>query len=279
MNISFEELSDVSLNDIVEMVNDIFADYVIPIEWNALSFELDIRENSISLKDSFFMTVDGERVGICINGIRPSRARIDAFGILRRHRGKGYGTALLSYVLDDLKWKGANEVFLEVAKSDPAVSFYEKHDFRKRRILTSFYIEERLQAESCKMEAATSEEIHEMAVLNEKEKKRFPNWQREALTLKLSEERYNKHFIVIDGRKTGYVVWGTNPSGAYIVDIAPIELKDYERLMKSVLACIQREFTPKNILIMNVPQDDPLHETCVKIGMKPFFEQLEMVKF
>ncbi len=279
MDIEFKELSQVSLNDIVETVNDIFSDYVIPIEWNALSFELDIRENSISLKDSFFMMVNGKKVGICINAIRPGRARIDAFGILKAHRRKGYGTALLSYALDDLKWKGANEIFLEVAKEDPAVSFYEKHGFRKKRILTSFYVEKKVNAEPCEMEEATVEEIYEMAVLNEKEKKRFPNWQREALTLKLSEERYNRHFIVAKGRKFGYVVWGTNPNGAYIVDIAPVKMEDYEQLMKGVLACIQREFMPKNVLIMNVPQDDPLHETCMKVGMKPFFEQLEMVKF
>jgi GNAT superfamily N-acetyltransferase len=279
MEVTFEKLSDVSLSKIVKMVNDIFSDYVIPIRWDVFSFELDIKENSISLDDSFLMLIDGEEVGLCINAIRPPRARIDAFGILKKFRGHGYATALLEYALDDLKWKNTNKTLLEVAKNDPAASFYEKHNFRPNRTLTSYYLEKRLEEQPWDLKEATADEIYEMAVLNEKEKVRFPNWQREALSLKLAGERYNNHFVMENGEKIGYVVWGTNSNGAYIIDAAPKEGKNYEHFFKRVIAYIQNEFSTKNILIMNVPANDPLNEVCISNGMTAFFEQLEMVRF
>ncbi len=279
MEVIFEKLSGVSLNKIVKMVNDIFEDYVIPIKWDVLSFELDIKENSISLDDSFLMKVDDREVGVCINALRPPRARIDAFGILKKYRAQGYGTALLTYALDDLKWKNAKETLLEVAQNDPAISFYEKHGFRFNRILTSYYLEKTVDEKPFRLEDATSQEVYEMAILNEKEKIRFPNWQREALSLKLSEERYNYHFVIENGERIGYIVWGVNSNGAYIVDTAPKDGRDYERFFKRVVAYIQNEYAPKGVLIMNVPENDPLDKACISASMKPFFKQWEMVKF
>ncbi|WP_036225418.1 GNAT family N-acetyltransferase [Mesoaciditoga lauensis] len=279
MEVTFEKLSVASLSKVVEMVNDIFSDYVIPVKWDVFSFELDIRENSISLDDSFLMLVDDKEVGLCINCIRPPKARIDAFGILKEYRGHGYGMALLEYALDDLKWKNTNKTFLEVAQDDPAVSFYEKHGFRFNRFLVSYYLNEKVNETPWHLEDATAEEVYEMAVLNEKEKVRLPNWQREALSLKLSKERYNYQFVVEHGEKIGYVVWGVNSNGAYIIDTAPRGGKDYDRFLKKVIAYIQSELSPRSILIMNVPDNDSLYKACVSAGMKPFFNQLEMVKF
>ncbi len=279
VEVTFEKLSESSLSKVVDMVNEIFSDYVIPIKWDVISFELDVEENSISLENSFFILINGKEIGLSINAIRPPRARIDAFGILKEFRGHGYGTALLEYSLDTLKWKNTNKTFLEVAQGDPAVSFYERYGFRFERKLTSYFLDKITEEKPVKFEEATAEEIYEMAALNEKEKRRFPNWQREALSLKNAQQRYNNHFIVENGEKIGYVVWGINSNGAYIVDTAPKKWDDYTRFFKRVIANIQNEFFPKSILIMNVPDNDPLNEACVSLGMKAFFEQLEMVRF
>lgn len=278
VGVEFKKLSDVSLGKIVDLVNSIFKDYVIPIKWNILSFELDMRENSISLDDSYLLKVEGEDVGFCINALRPPYARIDAFGVKRSYRRKRFGNALLNYSLDSLKWKGVKEISLEVAEHDDAAIFYEKNGFKIERTLISYYVDKKVEAELLNFEEAATDEIYNEAVINQKEKFRFPNWQREPLTLKLSEGRYNENFLKKGNKEIGYAVWGTNPDGAYIIDAAPKDFNDYNSFFKSLIASIQSSLSIEKIIVMNVPENDSLSRAAIAAGMKPFFKQWEMLK-
>ncbi len=279
MKAEFEKLSDVSLSEIIDLVNDVFADYVIPIKWDVLSFELDMKENSISLEDSYIMKIDGEKIGFCVNALRPHRARIDAFGIKRDYRGKGFGSALLDYSIDSLKWKKAENISLEVAEKDMAASFYEKHGFRVQRTLISYYVDKKVEVEPYNFEKAVVDEIYDMAVFNMKEKLRFPNWQREPITLKLSDGRYNHNFLKDGSKNCGYAVWGANKEGAYVIDAAPRHFEKYDEFFKKTLSSIQNLLSFEKIIIMNVPEDDPLSDAALSAEMNPFFRQWEMIRF
>ncbi len=51
----FKPLNEVSISILVNLVNEVFKDYVVPVRWTYDSFTMDIKENSISLGgDSFF---------------------------------------------------------------------------------------------------------------------------------------------------------------------------------------------------------------------------------
>jgi ribosomal protein S18 acetylase RimI-like enzyme len=277
MGVEFKKLSDISISKTVDLVNEIFADYVVPVKWDVLSFELDIKENSISLDDSFIMIVDGQNVGLSVNALRVPRGRIDAFGVRKYYRERGIGGALLLYSLDAMKWKGANEVLLEVAAGDRAARFYQKYGFMIRRSLHSFYTEEQVESSPYQFDRATLEEIYDEAFENEKEW-RHPNWQREALTLKLSDDRYNHDFLLEKNRKIGYVVWGINENGAYIIDTASKSKEDFGEFFKRVLSSIQKVAKTQKVLIMNVPENDPLCKAVSEAGMRPFLGQWEMSK-
>ncbi|BBJ27508.1 GNAT family N-acetyltransferase [Athalassotoga saccharophila] len=275
--IEFKKISDTPLNKIVSLVNEVFADYVIPVKWDVLSFQLDVKENSISLEDSFLMIVDGEIVGFSINAIRLPRGRIDAFGVKKYFRERGVGGALLLYSLDQLKWKGVKEVILEVAAGDRAAKFYDKYGFVVRRTLRSFYTDKIMSAPLYKFERATIGEIYEEAIENEKSWRR-PNWQREAMTLKLSDDRYDHDFVIENGQRKGYVVWGVNENGAFIIDAAPKNKDEFNQFFVNLLASIQEKARVSNMLLMNVPEDDPLHDAAMAAEMRPFILQWEMSK-
>ncbi len=275
MSVEFRKLSDAPLGKVIELVNEVFSDYTIPIKWDIFSFKLDMKENSISLDDSFAMFVDDQMIGFSINALRPPRGRIDAFGVKKCFREKGIGGSLLLYSLDQLRWKGIKEVFLEVAYGDRAVKFYQKYGFVMRRNLKSFYTDKIMSAPICKFVSATIDEIYEEALQNEKEW-RHPNWQREALTLKLSGDRYNHDFVIKDGEKIGYVVWGVNENGAYIVDAAPKKKELFNDFFQDLLPSIQEVTKASNIILMNVPEDDPLYEAACEFEMRPFITQWEM---
>jgi len=277
MSVEFKKLSDIPLSKTINLVNEVFSDYMIPVKWDIFSFKLDMKENSISLDDSFAMFVDDQMVGFSINALRPPRGRIDAFGVQKYFREKGIGSSLLLYSLDQLKWKGIKEVFLEVAYGDRAAKFYQKHGFVMRRTLKSFYTDQIMSAEIYKFDSATIDEIYDEAIQNEKEW-RHPNWQREALTLKLSDDRYNHDFVIKNGQRIGYAVWGVNENGAYIIDAAPKSKEQFNDFFKDLLSSIQAVTKASNMLLMNVPENDPLYEAAFEVKMRPFIVQWEMSK-
>ena len=139
MRLESVKLTEYNLLEFIELVNRIFEDYSIPIKWDVYNFELDARENSISLDDSFVFFEGGKAVSFILVCIRKDRARIDAMGVIKERRGMGIGNYMMEYVIDRLRWKKVNRVILEVIEDDErAIKFYMKNKFRHVRKLESF---------------------------------------------------------------------------------------------------------------------------------------------
>jgi ribosomal protein S18 acetylase RimI-like enzyme len=279
-SMEFKKASEVPKVTIVDLVNKTFKDYSVPINWTITSFEYDIRENSISLEDSYIVFEGTRPIGFSLVSIRGARGRIDAFGFLKEYRTKGYGSELLYYTTEKMKWKGITKVTLEVVDEEiSAKKFYKKHGFKEKRILESFvkYIEKTDDVKfgysqiDCKW-------IHDRAVEALHYIKRNPNWQREPKTLELSKDRYQMDKITYKGFSIGYVVWGITKDGAFIVDISPIidETKYEEIFVDTINRFADMNF--KNVTIVSLPEDDPLSSIVKKHNFNVFLKQIEMEK-
>lgn len=95
------------IETITELVNEVFKDYVIPINWTKESFLLDMAENSIFLEHSQILYFGKEKlpIGFCITSAREKRARIDSFGIKNEYRKTGASYFLINNVFYDLSKK------------------------------------------------------------------------------------------------------------------------------------------------------------------------------
>ncbi|WP_129409085.1 GNAT family N-acetyltransferase [Marinitoga lauensis] len=134
---------------------------------------------------------------------------MDAFGFLKEYRLKGYGSELLYYTLEKMKWKGITKVTLEVVDTElSAKKFYKKHGFKEKRILDSFikYLDKTKESKF-KYVKTDYKYIHDRAVEALHYIGRNPNWQREPKTLELSKDRYQMERITQKGFTIGYVVW------------------------------------------------------------------------
>ena len=276
----FKKATEVPKVAIVDLVNNTFKDYSVPIDWTITSFEYDIRENSISLEDSYIVFENDKPIGFSLVSIRGARGRIDAFGFLKEYRLKGYGSELLYYTMEKMKWKGISKVTLEVVdKEKNAIKFYKKHGFKEHRILESFikYIEKR---DEPKFNYVSTDYkcIHDRAVEALHYIGRKPNWQREPKTLELSRDRYQMEKITKKGFTIGYVVWGTTKEGAFIVDVSPIiDPTLYDEIVLDLLNRFA-DLNFKSVSIVSLPEDDPLHSTLEKFEFNSFLRQIEMKK-
>ncbi len=273
-------LRDVPFVDFVNLVNFIFKDYALPVKWDVLNLRLDMREYSLSDETSFVFYENKKPVGFVLTGMRRNIARIDAMGVIPEKRGTGLAKTILEHALEVLKWHGAEKVILEVAEEDKrAVRFYEKHGFREvRRLFTVAYkrdpaLEYKTTAKFYKTDARW---IHKSAIEAEFSLPRKPNWQREPLTLLLSNGRYTTERVAINHNE-GYLVWGKTVDSAFIVDAAPTnDKKIYPLLIENSVSHIFSKVPYEIITVTSVPEDDPFYEALVEAGFKNIFTQKEM---
>ena len=278
----FVKASEVDLLLIVNLVDEIFRDYTIPIRWTVSSFKKDIVENSIVLEDSIIVFDNDEPVGFSIVSERGTRGRIDAFGVKEKYRGKGLASEILSSTIEKFKWKGITTVVLEVVEREKrAVKFYRKHGFKiKRNLYTIFRSLEDLE-EKPKLGYAKENNrwIHDRMVEALHAIGRKPNWQREPKTIELSGNRYILECISSKGFRIGYIVWGYNEENAFIVDVSPVFDKTrYEEIFIDSLKHIKEVSKKDEVLIVSLPEDDPLFEISKKHGFEPVITQYEMIK-
>jgi len=99
---------------LIQLVNEIFEDYPLPVNWREEDFELDVRENAISREDSFLLMEGGQPIGFLLLSERGHTARIDSMGVVRAKRGTGASEILLQHALENLRWKNTKRLILEV---------------------------------------------------------------------------------------------------------------------------------------------------------------------
>ncbi len=272
---SFQLGSACMLNtkEIVRFVNDVFADYPIPIRWRKDEFPLDLKENSIDLSLSKIALMNEELVGLLLLCNRHPISRIDVMGVRRHFRGKGIGSLLLESVLEEGRKKGFKEMILEVISTDlEVIRFYAKHGFRKRRRLLSYMMKiERYEKPNISVVPMNFEETFQK-VINFDEKR---NWQRSLESIRLSKGRYN-YSSFFDKSGEGYVIWGINEEGGiFVVDIGGREVC-YNDMLKRVFMYLAFQNNARYITMMNLPEDNFLIPLLKEMNAVELFSQYEM---
>uniref|UniRef100_A0A832MQI5 GNAT family N-acetyltransferase n=1 Tax=Pseudothermotoga hypogea TaxID=57487 RepID=A0A832MQI5_9THEM len=262
---------------LLNLVNEVFEDYPLHVEWDLFSFNQDVRENSISLSDSYVFLKDDRPVGFILCCVRRSRGRIDSMGVIKEERGKGLGGKMLSFALDVLRNRGVSSVVLEVlASQEEVVKFYSKFGFRVTRRLVSMIKNVPNPRPSIRFLKTERESIHKSALEAMVRLSRRPNWQREPLTLLLSGDRYK--MARVGQQLAGYVVWGKGEENAFIVDCSPINDESiYAELLEQAVNYVCQVEDRSVCFVGNVPEDDPLYRAAEQAGFQPLFEQYEML--
>ncbi len=262
----------------LDLVNEIFSDYPVPINWDILSFNLDARENSISFTDSFVFLKNDRPVGFVVCCLRKNRGRIDSMGVVKEERGSGLAYRILEHALEALRWRKAETVVLEVLETEArAIRFYEKNGFRTTRKLFTMVKENPEPVRKVSFFKVDPRWIHQASVEAMINLSRHLNWQREPATLLLASSRYKMARTNLL-KDQGYVVWGSTEKNAFIVDCAPVKNREsYVPLLSEAVSYVC-DVENKNICsIANVPEDDPLYSAAIKIGFQTVLTQLEMV--
>jgi ribosomal protein S18 acetylase RimI-like enzyme len=141
MDFATHAASNYPVSDLVNILNQGFEDYLLPIKFTNPMFLNMLRKDSIDLNLSRVLLVEDQPSGIALIAPRAGKrtSRLAAMGISKPTRGKKAGSWLMKEVIDEACKRDDREMVLEVIEqNEPAVKLYQKCGFESVRRLVGF---------------------------------------------------------------------------------------------------------------------------------------------
>ena len=131
-SISFNRLTSIEIPSVLS-IEEQNSDY----PWSHLQFTTSI-ENSNNL--CYCLNLNGKTIGYLIAMLSLDTADILNIGIDPDFKRQGYGTALLNYLIENLRKRNISEILLEVrAGNKSAIQFYMKQGFEEISVRKNYY--------------------------------------------------------------------------------------------------------------------------------------------
>ena len=105
--------------------------------WSKKQWTNEFKKEGIKV---FGLSLSNLVIGICVFHVVLDEAQINFFAINHKYRKKGFGTHLMSYLIEECKKCNINKLFLEVSQTNvTAEKFYSRFDFCTVGIRRNYY--------------------------------------------------------------------------------------------------------------------------------------------
>lgn len=132
--VHFKKLSEISMEEAVYIWNRGFEGYMSNIQMTIPNFITRLVNEGLSLEDSFAAYIDGQPLGIVLNGFRDIDGKKVAWnggtGVVPEYRGQGWGKKLMERKLELYAEQGVNLALLEaLSENEKAIRLYQSVGF------------------------------------------------------------------------------------------------------------------------------------------------------
>ena len=139
MTLSTQTVLEYGFEATLDIINQGFSDYMVPIHLDRAGFQRMLRLDSIDVTLSKVVFRDGECVGAGLIAHRGWSSRLAAMAIIPTARRSGAGKWLLDQLMENAQNRGDQRMELEVILgNDPAIQLYQNAGFQTIRRLLSF---------------------------------------------------------------------------------------------------------------------------------------------
>jgi ribosomal protein S18 acetylase RimI-like enzyme len=263
------------LDELIEVQNEIFSDYIIPMKSSRQFFLEFLSSVGGDLRNVLIASVNGKMVGY-VNPVTDGKEGwIGGVGVIPSLRGKGIGQKLMEAAEDLCRSKSVSDVFLEVIEGNfRAQKLYEKLGYIKtRKYLTAEGKPARFQGFGVMPVKANMSEI---IALHEKSYE-DTCWQRRKTEAVVQSARGAEGYMV-DG---GFVLMRLVDTSGYIPFLGVVPEKRGKGagtgLAKFALTRLW-ELGAFKIALYNINEDMPTLRMLDKFDFKVTLKQIEMKK-
>ena len=105
--------------------------------WSKKQWSKEFQKEGIK---AFGLLLSNFVIGICVFQVVLDEAQINYFAVNQKFRNKGFGTLLMSYLIEECKKLNLNKLFLEVSNTNfVADKFYSQFDFFTTGVRRNYY--------------------------------------------------------------------------------------------------------------------------------------------
>lgn len=273
-------LENKDLISILNVLNEAFADYVIPLVLTAEQFEQKIAAENIQLNLSIGVVSAGKLVGLMLHAMNNTEGNVTVYnagtGVVPEFRGKGIVASMYGVLLPKLQELGVETMLLEVILgNDSAIRAYEKMGYRVNRTLDSFKGVVAVTTENKNLE------VRDLVDLDWDCLKAFwtasPSWQASAQALDNSRERLSVLGAYEDGELVGYVAFYASIARIQQLAVAPNQRR--KGVATKLIEAMKTTAGSSELMINNVDQEAAdVVAFLQRIGLNYRLSQFEMVK-
>lgn len=272
------KLTNQDSSNLLNTINDAFADYIVPFHLNSEQLEFKIVSENIHLEWSIGVFEADKLIAFIMHGVRTLNNSTVLYnagtGVMPEYRGQGLVGKMYDYILPYLEKKHVNEVILEVIEDNKsAIRAYEKKGFSIQRKLLCF---------SGVLKSDNSFNRFSIQPLESYNWELFtsfwdimPSWQNAIPTIDFAQPRAFGTFF--KGEFVGYILF--NPSNKRVYQLAIANQYRRKGAATQLLAKVQQQIPNEKIKITNIDQaSGSLKLFLEKQGLINDINQFEMIK-
>jgi GNAT superfamily N-acetyltransferase len=149
--LTFHTLSECNIQEIVQIWNEGFEDYFVPIHFDEATLISHLFQGDISPTLSFVALLDRKPAGIVLNAIREINGKKIAWnggtGVAKTYRGSGVGQAMIAHAIQIYKKNNVHLATLEALEQNkPAIQLYKKMGYQEIETLHYYSLPKILSA-------------------------------------------------------------------------------------------------------------------------------------
>jgi ribosomal protein S18 acetylase RimI-like enzyme len=274
----FKNLKDIDLSYLLSIINDSFADYIVPMHISMDKFELKIQSEQIDLSISVGAFHNNELVGFILHGSKNINGELHAYnaitGVLPAHRKQKLTVKMYNFILPHLKELGYTQIQLEaITNNVPALKSYIESGFSITRILECYKGKVK-QLHSVMDENITIQKNWDGNV-NSYIWDWEPTWQNDITSISNVKENVTCINYKVDNEIVGYLLF--NNITYRVQQFAVAREYRNQHIASKLFNALTHHTGDKEIQLINIQAEVSGSKFLNRIGFELFLKQYEMV--
>ncbi len=278
--VRFSPASERLLAALVGDFNAAFEGYYVPMRHTAASLDTMLRTNDIRLADSLIArTASGDLLGVGLLGVRGMRGWIGGMAIVPTHRGRGYGSRLMTALVERARGLGLAALQLEVLdQNDAARRLYTRLGFVETRPLVVYTGPADLHIASASTQHISEIPVAEALAHFAKLHAVAPPWQREDASLQhMAPTLSGLALRDADGPRS-YLLWMPSGAGYALLDFGARPSGDDGAQADALVLLAHLTANDDHAILraINIPPGDALGDALASLSCPIVASQREM---
>jgi len=271
----FTTLEHLQSEQILQVINQSFADYIVPMQLTAEKLASKIISEQIDLSISVGAFENNQLVGFMLHGTKPSENTFKAYnaitGVLPKYRGNKLAVKMYDFLIPILKEKKYTSIQLEAITSNtPALKSYIETGFTITRILECYKGKNRRMEDiDPSIEIISDWQLDSFDWIWDWE----PTWQNDALSINNAKDEITCFVYKVEGKVIGYLMYNNLTKRVHQFAVAR-EYRDQRIATKLFNALSQHD--DSEVEIINLQAEVSGAKFLNRNGFKLFVKQYEM---